>query len=179
MMEKENFVYYLSKRILQNGDYSYIGLGSVNFTPLEFTLKSEITDDLEFGEKLYIGDGNREKVKSIIGRCNSSCFENLDQRALQTIVELVISDNENKFVDFFNTAGAYSVKRHYLTLVPGIGFKLLDFFLKERELKKFESIKDIEQRCNENKIPFIPLNSISKRVLMELSGKTDEKIFVK
>ncbi len=179
-MCKEEYVYYLSKKIGHNGNDNYIGIGSSNFTPLELNFKSE-TDIKKVipGDKLYVGEGSREVVKSIIGRAEPLDFEGNDHKFLQEIINKIISENETRFVDFFNNSEAYSMKRHSLSLIPGVGPKVLAFILKERKIKQINSINDLKERCEQNNVPFIPLSNLSKRIVLELCGKTKERIFVK
>lgn len=65
---------------------------------------------------------------------------------LEYLVEELIEDDEDRFVDFFNRAQPISLRLHQLNLLPGIGDKLRDGILEERSRQPFESFDDLEER---------------------------------
>ncbi|WP_336037861.1 DUF655 domain-containing protein [Halobacterium yunchengense] len=67
---------------------------------------------------------------------------------LDYVIEDVVDDEEQRFVDFYNDAQPISLRLHQLNLLPGIGDKLRDNILDERKRGPFESFADIEDRVD-------------------------------
>ncbi len=148
-------------------------IGESYFTLLEAIPK---VNDIKIGERVYIGKGDRPKIKIIKGRIS---YNDLTQGAideLPRLIEEIIRSNEKRFVDFFNNAGPINIRMHSLELLPGIGKRHLDAILKERETKPFESFEDIEKR-----VPLLsnPVKLLVERVLIELKGETRFYILTK
>lgn len=178
-MQKEEYVYYLGDIPGLSGNNKYLAIGTNTFTPLELSFKAEVDlSQVELGAKLYIGSGKRDVVKSIIGRAGPALFQKLDKKSTLEILEKIVLENEEKFIKFVNTAGPYSMKRHSLSLLPGIGEKVLVFILKERDNRKIRNLKDFEKRCNENKIKFSLTKALSQRLYNELTGISKERLFI-
>ena len=142
-------------------------LGMQFFTLLEVVPKSE----LKILEKVYIGKEEREKVSLIKRRVE---FKELTSTALGELpkaIETVVTQEEKRFVDFFNNSRPITIKRHQLELLPGMGKKHLFNILEERQKKPFESFKDIETRVH-----LMPnaVKTITKRVMEELEGMEEK-----
>ena len=121
-------------------------IGTEFFTFFQLAPKKDI--DLEIQDKVYIGKGKRDKIYRVLGKLD---FENLTATSkieLRYAMEAIVDSNEEKYVDFFNTAGTISWDLHGLGLIPGIGPKTVNEILKERERKKFKSYDDIEKRVS-------------------------------
>ena len=61
-------------------------------------------EKFSIGERVYIGKEGRAKIISVLGRID---YENLTSSAkneLQSIVEKIVSENESRFIDYFNSA---------------------------------------------------------------------------
>ncbi|MFB6071667.1 MAG: DUF655 domain-containing protein [Halobacterium sp.] len=68
---------------------------------------------------------------------------------LDYVVEDVVDENEQRFVDFYNDAQPISLRLHQLNLLPGIGDKLRDNVLDERKRHgPFESFEDVADRVD-------------------------------
>jgi len=68
---------------------------------------------------------------------------------LDYVVEDVVDENEQRFVDFYNDAQPISLRLHQLNLLPGIGDKLRDNVLDERKRNgPFGSFEDLEERVD-------------------------------
>ncbi|MFW6286162.1 MAG: DUF655 domain-containing protein [Nanoarchaeota archaeon] len=145
-------------------------------TYLLFELVPKLDVDLVSGDKVYIGDGKREKIQ-YIKRILSP--DDLSSSALSELIYVlidIINDREKEFVNLFNSAGPISLRRHSLEIIPGVGKKHLKTLLDMREQEIFKSFEDIKQKCS-----FLPnpQKAIAERILDELNGKTDQKFFVK
>ena len=149
-------------------------LGESMFTMLEATPKPEAA--LVFGERVYIGKDERDKIMLIKSRIN---YEELTQTAkneLPNLVMKIVKAEEKHFVDVFNNAGALNMRQHSLELLPGVGKKHLEAILKAREEKHFESFADISGR-----VPLLqdPAKLISDRIIAELQGTERFYMFTK
>lgn len=145
-------------------------IGLEEFTLLELTPKDNV--DLDIHEKVYIGAGKREKIARVNRRLKYDKLTATAKIELNYVVEEIIKENENKFVQFFNEAGPISTRLHQIELLPGIGKKHMWDILNARKEKEFENFQDIKQR-----VPMLadPVKLISKRILMELEGNSDRK----
>lgn len=145
-------------------------IGIEEFTLLELTPKDNV--DLDIHEKVYIGAGKREKIARVNRRLKYDKLTATAKIELNYVVEEIIKENENKFVQFFNEAGPISTRLHQIELLPGIGKKHMWDILNARKEKEFENFQDIKQR-----VPMLadPVKLISKRILMELEGNSDRK----
>lgn len=138
-------------------------IGTEQFTLLELSPKTGV--DLEIQDTVYIGKDKRDKIYRVLGKLN---FENLTATSrieLEYAIRDIVEANEEKYVEFFNTTDALSIRLHSLELIPGIGKKYMGEIIKEREAKPFESFKDISER-----LPTLtdPAGMIVKRVQQEL-----------
>jgi putative nucleotide binding protein len=94
---------------------------------------------------------------------------------LATVIEKIVINREQWFVNFFNTAQAITPRMHALELIPGIGKKYMWQILDERERNPFKNFEDLQQRAN---IPS-PAKLIAKRILEELSGESKYRVFTR
>jgi len=62
------------------------------------------------------------------------------------VLERIVLENEEKFVEFFNKAQPLTTRLHQLELLPGIGKKLMWAILDERKKGDFKNFKDITDR---------------------------------
>ena len=133
--------------------------------PIAQAIGTEQCVDLEIQDQVYIGKGKRDKIYRVLGKLD---YENLTATArieLDYSIRDIVEDNEDKFVEFFNTADSVSTRMHSLELIPGIGKKYMWDIIKAREQKPFESFEDISER-----LPTLadPAAMIVNRVKQEL-----------
>lgn len=145
-------------------------IGTDYFTLLELVPKRGV--DLEIQDTVYIGKGKRDKIYKVLGKLD---YENLTATSrieLEYSIREIVKNNEEKFVEFFNTAGAISTRLHKLELIPGIGKKYMWEIVEARKEKPFESFEDITKR-----IPSLnnPAEMIVNRVKQELDTTTAKK----
>ena len=131
---------------------------------------------LEIGERVYIGEGKREKIYYILGRLNREKLTETAKNRLQEVIQDVIKKKEKEFVDFFNKSLAINKRVHQIELLPGMGKKHMREILKHREEKEFESFKDMKER-----IPNLPdpEKAIEKRIFQELITQERYALFTK
>lgn len=148
-------------------------IGEKNFTLLELIPRRGIS--LEIGEKVYIGEGKRDKISYILGRLKREKITEAAKNQLQETIKNLLKGSEKKFIEFFNTADPINKRLHQIELIPGLGKKHMREILKQREEKKFESFEDMKKR-----IPNLPdpEKAIEKRMMQELTSMERYNLFV-
>jgi putative nucleotide binding protein len=89
------------------------------------------------------------------------------QSELEHVVGEIIEAEEQRFVEFFNEAGAITLRLHQFNLLPGIGDKLRDAIIDERKRDPFESLSDLEERVSGL---HDPKGTLAERILAEIRG---------
>jgi len=149
-------------------------IGEKNFTLLQLIPRRGIT--LQLKEKVYIGEGKRDKIYYILGRLPREKLTETAKIQMQEFIENVIKEREKEFVEFFNVAEAINTRLHQLELFPGFGKKHMKEILDERKKKSFSSFIEIKKR-----IPSLPdpANAVKKRIIQELTNIERHNLFVK
>lgn len=147
-------------------------IGVKKFTLLQLVPRRGIK--IEVGEKVYIGDGKRDKIYYILGRLPEDKLTENTKAQLNEFIEKEIKDNEKKFVDFFNSAGAINTRMHQLELLPGFGKKHTEAILNERNKKPFESLEELKTRVSN--LPD-PKKAIEKRFAEEIITRQKYYLF--
>lgn len=175
--KKEEYAYVLD--FLPNGDatknirepVAYV-IGEKYFTLLLVEVKPGV--NLQIFEKVYIGEGLRDKVKSILKRVSIDDLTIIAKSNLEKAIEIIIDNNEKRFVEFFNTAGPLNIRVHKLELLPNVGKSVLNNILEERSKKPFESLREIGERVKGIKDV---KKILIERIMNELSGKENTRLF--
>ncbi len=118
-------------------------LGTNDFSLYELV----ISDDAE----LSIGDRIEIPGSPAVERRNEVEHGELSSGAraeLEYTVEDLVEANEQRFVDFYNEAQPITLRLHQLNLLPGIGKKLRNAILDERDRRPFEGFDDLEGRVS-------------------------------
>ncbi len=149
-------------------------IGEDNFTLLQLVPRKGIRFELK--ERVYIGEGKRDKVGYILGRLPREKLTETAKLQLQEFVSRILNENEKKFVEFFNKAEAINTRLHQLELLPGFGKKHMEEVLKARKEKPFESFEDMKARISN--IPD-PKKAIEKRLIEELTQVERHSLFIK
>ncbi len=147
-------------------------IGTKSFTLLEVVPKEGIA--LKIGEQVYVGKESRDKIEYIRSRIAYKDLTNNAVAELEKAIQKLVLDDRQRFLDFFNTSGSITIKRHQLELLPGLGKKHMMDILAERQKKPFESFEEMEQRI---KLMPNPAKIIAKRIIEELENE-DEKHFL-
>jgi putative nucleotide binding protein len=149
------------------------GIGKKFMSLLEVVVKENV--QIKSGDELYIGDKERGRVKYIKGRIKYNLLTNFAKSELEHIVESLIDENQERFVNFFNIAGPISTRLHSLELLQGVGKKHMWAIIKERKNKKFENFDDLKKRVD--MLPD-PKKMVKKRIVEELKEVDRYKLFV-
>ena len=113
-----------------------------DFSLYELTLE---TVSLSIGDRIDIYDG------SDVQRTSAVDYDDLPRGAaseLEYVIEDVVEENEQRFVEFYNEAQPITLRLHQLNLLPGIGKKLRNDILDARKRRPFEGFDDIETRID-------------------------------
>jgi len=176
-MEKEEYAIILD--YLPNG-YPLEGkrtpiaqaIGEMNLILLELIPRRGV--GLEIDEKVYIGEGKRDKIYYIFGRLKKDKITESAKEQLQTFIRDVVKKKEKEFVDFFNKSESINKRIHQIELLPGLGKKYVKEILEQRNIKGFESFEDMKSRVNN--LPF-PEKAVEKRIFQELTSEERYKLF--
>jgi len=148
-------------------------IGELNLTLLELVPRRGIS--LEIGEKVYIGEGKRDKIYYILGRLPREKLTESAKNTLQEFIKKVIGERDSKFVEFFNKSEAINKRIHQIELLPGLGKKHTQEILKQRKEKPFESFEDMKKRIQN--LPD-PEKAVEKRIMKELTSLERYNLFV-
>jgi putative nucleotide binding protein len=148
-------------------------LGEERLTLLE--LLAAENQDFETGEKLRIGREGRAKILSVFGKL---AYEDLTSEAksqLLAVCEIIVKNNEARYVAYFNELQPLTPRLHGLELIPGIGKTFMKTIIDTREKQPFTSFDDIQNRVGLRE----PAKLVAKRIAEELTGASRVNIFVK
>ena len=148
-------------------------IGELNLTLLELVPRRG--ENLKIGERVYIGEGKRDKIYYILGRLHKEKITEAAKNQLQEFIKKIIGEREKKFIEFFNKSDAINKRIHQIELLPGFGKKHMQEILKHRREKPFESLEDIKKRIQN--LPD-PEKAIEKRIFQELISFERYKLFV-
>ena len=147
-------------------------VGTKNFTLLELIPRRGVK--LEPEEEVYIGEGKREKIYYISGKVDPSKLTETAKSVLNKFIEKRVDADEQRFIEFFNTAEAINTRLHQFELLPGFGKKHTIAIIEERKNKPFKNFEDIKKRISN--IPD-PKTTIVKRITGKLGGKERYNLF--
>jgi Predicted RNA-binding protein len=117
-------------------------LDHADFALYELTLEEA---ELSIGDRLDVYDSSE------VRRTTRMDYEDLPRGAsseLEYVIEDIVEDEQQEFVDFYNDAQPITLRLHQLNLLPGIGKKLRNDILDARKRRPFESFEDIEARID-------------------------------
>jgi len=149
-------------------------VGEKKFTLLQLIPRRG--EKFETGEKVYIGEGKRDKIYYIQGRLLREKLTENAKSELQRVIERVVSEREREFVDFFNRAEAINTRLHQIELLPGFGKKHMKEILEAREAGNvFESFEDLKNKVSN--LP-MPKKAIERRIFEELTEIQRHNLFI-
>ncbi|HOW36790.1 MAG TPA: DUF655 domain-containing protein [Candidatus Pacearchaeota archaeon] len=148
-------------------------IGEKNLTLLELVPRRGSA--FEIGEKVYIGEGKRDKVYYISGRLARDKLTEAGKAQLEEFIKRIVGEREAEFVEFYNKSDAINKRVHQLEFLPGLGKKHMQEIIKQREEEPFKSFEDIRKR-----VPNLPdpQKAIERRIFKELVDLERYNLFV-
>ncbi len=139
-------------------------IGEDSLILLELIPKKGVKIDPE--ERVYIGEGKREKISYISERLKREKLTESAKNELKRVISQRIDQDETRFLKFFNESVALNKRMHQLELLPGLGKKYVKEILREREIEKFSSFENLRKR-----IPNLqdPKKILERRIFKELT----------
>jgi len=148
-------------------------VGERYFTLLEVSVKKDASPLVM--DRVYIGKGERDVVNRVKRKLRYNDLTPAAKAELPYVLEYIVKQNEQRFVDFFNKAEPITTKLHQLELLPGIGKKIMWAIIDERKKEPFKSFEDISNRVKGIQHPE---KLIVKRIIYELQNpQTKYKLF--
>ncbi len=138
-------------------------LGSEYFTLLEALVNQSL--GLKPGMKTYIGKDVPRDMIRIVKRITYKDLTENARYELEKIIDIIVHEKESKFIEFINTCSSLTPRLHALETIPGIGKKLMQKIIEERERQPFVNYEDIKNRVG---IPDIE-KALAKRIFIELT----------
>lgn len=148
-------------------------LGTSHFSLLELIPKKEAA--LQAMQEVYIGEGKRDLIHHVSGKLMPEKLTETAKHALEDAVKLLVSKDKQRFMEFFNKAGAITTRMHSIELLPGIGKKHMWEIIEQRKDKPFESFEEMKERI---KLLPDPEKAIVKRIISEINNEDKHKLFV-
>ena len=145
-----------------------IGIGNKFFSLLEVEIKRK-NPDIKLQQKISLEKTEESPLKSVKRRIKFDEMTPTAKNLVDSTIEIILKDDEHKFVEFFNNARPITTRKHQLQLLPGVGKKILWDFINAHKQKPFESFEDIQARVNVQ-----PTAILIKRIILELEDP-DEK----
>lgn len=148
-------------------------VGEAKFVLIELSPKKNKIPALY--ERVYIGEGEREAIDHVIRRIRHKELTPTARLELPYILEIIVKEDEKRFIQAFNEAKPITTRLHTLDLLPGIGKKLMWAVLEER---KKGSFADFEELTGRVKGLHHPEKIIAKRIEEEIVNEnTKYKLF--
>ena len=138
-------------------------VGETNFVLMEMTPKEGVVPVA--GTRVYIGSGSRDVIDHVNRRIEYVELSNSAKLELPFEIQIIVLEDEPRFIRYFNEAGPITTRMHALELLPGIGKKLMWAVLTERKKGPFKSFVELTERV---KGLHNPEKLITKRIEDEL-----------
>lgn len=140
-----------------------------------FELSYKRGAEIKLQDKVVLGPN------SVVGKVRKRLtYHKLTQTSkdlLSSTIEIHIEEAEQLYLSFLNTAGPITTKRHKLSLLPGVGQKLLWEIIDQRNKVPFKSYSDFDERI---KSIHNVKTLIAKRILNEIIDDEEKHyLFVK
>ena len=119
-------------------------VGEDQFVLIELSPKKDKIPEV-YG-RVYIGEGERPVIDHVTKRLR---YEELTPTAkveLPYVLEIIVKENEERFIKAFNNAKPITTRLHTLDLLPGIGKKLMWAIVEERKKGEFASFEELMKR---------------------------------
>ncbi|VVB52572.1 Uncharacterised protein [uncultured archaeon] len=148
------------------------GIGEKYFTLLEVSPKPGI--NLTLGERVYVGEGPRDKIDHIERRLKHDWLTSVAKSELPVVLQQIITQDEQRFVGFYNTCGIISPRLHKLETLPKIGKRHRQEILTERDITPFTSFEDMRARLKSTPDP---VTILAEKIIEEIKGESKYYLF--
>ena len=148
-------------------------LGDGRFTLLEIMASDGAAPRL--GERICIGREGRTGVEAVLGRIPYAEASAAAQAELRGAVEKIVGYQEDRFVEYVNTAGPLTQHVHALEMMPGVSKAQAMAAVEERREGKFSSYRDIEERAGIRGVA----GRMAQMILDEITGEARTRLFAK
>ncbi len=148
-------------------------IGETWFTLLELIPVPGTT--LTILDRVGIGKETRKEIQQIRGRIGVEELTHTASEHLREAIQIIVSKNERRFVEFFNKAQPITTRMHSIELIPGIGKKTMQKILEERSHVPFTSFEDLSERAGIHE----PEKLIVERIIKELEGNEKYHLFTR
>jgi len=150
----------------KNRDPICYAIGDAEFKLFELVPKAGAM--IAIDDRVYIGkDTNlRKEIDHVKRRIGYSDLTGTAVKELEFVIREIVEKNEQKYVDFYYTAGALSIKKHKLEELPGLGKKTVTEIINARKAGPFKDFEDLKTR-----VPMLkdPAKLITDRIILEIS----------
>ncbi len=144
-------------------------IGTENFNLLEVIPRDGKT--LKSMDKVYIGEGKREQIKSIVGKIPLNKLTTTARFNFLSTVNKILMSNETKFISILNNMEPISLRSHSLDYL-GLSHNQREKFITERNISKYRNFKDIVFRAKIDIVPYI-----IKHLLLEINQESKYYFF--
>jgi putative nucleotide binding protein len=143
-------------------------VATTSFALVDVTV-TDATDRAQ-GDRLYVGPGRWERVIEIDRQLTYDDLTPAVQGVLEATVERIITHNERRFIEAFNTTRLDDRDGHPLDLLSSLSADCQDAIIAERSQRRFTDFTDLTTRvaCCEQ-----PWDRLVDRVLLELREGKD------
>ncbi|MHB8606142.1 MAG: DUF655 domain-containing protein [Thermoplasmatota archaeon] len=144
------------------------GVGDKNFVLLELIARPGA--NMLVGDRVYLGRDpslrDPSPVDRVRGRVRQEEMTHAAQAELRPTLEMMVREQEERFIKFYNEAGPITTRMHMLELLPGLGKKLMWAIVEERKKGPFKGFKDMGDRV---KTLHQPERLIAHRIEIEIN----------
>lgn len=129
-----------------------------------FEMSYDKDQEITMQEKIKVQNKPGTQLGKVLKRLNYHGLTQTSKELLSSTIELHLDDMEDRYVKILNNAGPITKKRHSLSLLPGIGEKIMWKIIEERQKKPFKSYEEFNERISVNDIKGV----LTKRILNEI-----------
>ena len=141
-------------------------LGDEEFKLFELVTKPNAP--VTIGDRVFIGKDSPTQKRDVIDHVKRRItYNDLTSNAISELefaITDIVNKNQEKYIHFFNTAEAISMRKHLLEELPGLGKKSLNIILEERKKGPFKDFEDLATRTAIK----TPEKLIVARILLEI-----------
>jgi len=141
------------------------GVDTEDFRLYEFALADD--GDASIGDEIAVEPTDAWEAVDHVREIDYDDLSSGARSELDYVVDDLLEDEEDRFVNVYNEAGPVTLRLHQLNLLPGIGDKLRDSILDERKRGPFEDFEDVADRVDGL---HDPEGVIRERIFEEIRG---------